>query len=130
MLREYTCPPFYYFLLWIWGQLIGQTPVTLRLLSWCAYCLGGVVMVRQSLAIGGRNMQVLTVAGLLAFCSPYPVRFAIEGKSYALLLLLVALAWWRRRSERPLLTRWLLPWQESPIFMVCFWCLQPLSGMA
>tara|TARA_B100000035_G_scaffold38229_1_gene28791 strand:+ start:223 stop:396 length:174 start_codon:yes stop_codon:yes gene_type:complete len=45
-------------------------------------------MVRQSLVIGGRNLQVLTVAGLLAFCSPYPVRFAIEGKSYALLLLL------------------------------------------
>ena len=46
-------------------------------------------MVRQSIAIGGRNMQVLAVAGLLAFCSPYPVR---KGKSYALLLLLVALA--------------------------------------
>ena len=30
-------------------------------------------MVRQSIAIGGRNMQVLAVAGLLAFCSPYPV---------------------------------------------------------
>ena len=60
-------------------------------------------MVRQSLAIGGRNLHVLTVAGLLAFCSPYPVRFAIEGKSYALLLLLVALAWWWRRSQRPLL---------------------------
>ena len=40
-------------------------------------------MVRQSLAIGGRNIQVLTVAALLAFCSPYSVRFAIEGKSYA-----------------------------------------------
>ena len=34
-----------------------------------------------------------TVAALLAFCSPYPVRFAIERKSYALLVLLVALAW-------------------------------------
>jgi uncharacterized membrane protein len=103
MLREDTHPPFYYFLLWVWGQLIGQTPVTLRLFSWCAYCLGGIVMVRQSLATGGRNMQVLTVAALLAFCSPYPVRFAIEGKSYALLLLMVALAWWCRRSQRPLL---------------------------
>ena len=103
MLREDTHPPFYYFLLWVWGQLIGQAPVTLRLFSWCAYCLGGIVMVRQSLAIGGRNMQVLTVAALLAFCSPYPVRFAIEGKSYALLLLMVALAWWCRRSQRPLL---------------------------
>jgi mannosyltransferase len=103
MLREDTHPPFYYFLLWVWGQLIGQTPVTLRLFLWCAYCLGGIVMVRQSLATGGRNMQVLTVAALLAFCSPYPVRFAIEGKSYALLLLMVALAWWCRRSQRPLL---------------------------
>ena len=87
-------------------------------------------MVRQSLAIGGRNLQVLTVAGLLAFCSPYPVRFAIEGKSYALLLLV-----WRWRGggggqNVPCYTRWLLPWQESPIFMVCFWCLQPPSGMA
>ena len=103
MLREDNHPPFYYFLLWVWGQLIGQTPVTLRLFSWCAYCLGGIVMVRQSLATGGRNMQVLTVAALLAFCSPYPVRFAIEGKSYALLLLMVALAWCCRRSQRPLL---------------------------
>ena len=49
-------------------------------------------MVRQSIDMGGRNMQVLAVAGLLAFCSPDPVRFAIKGKSYALLLLLVALA--------------------------------------
>ena len=49
-------------------------------------------MVRQSIAIGGRNMQVLAVAGLLAFCSPYPVGFVIKGKSYALLLLLVAMA--------------------------------------
>ena len=136
MLREDTHPPFYYFLLWVWGQLIGQTPVTLRLFSWCAYCLGGIVMVRQFLAKGGRNMQVLTVAALLAFCSPYPVRFAIEGKSYALLLLMVALAWWRWRGGAggarnvPCCMRLSLPWQESPIFMVCFWCLQPLSGMA
>ena len=61
------------------------------------------MLLLQCLAIGGRNMQVLTVAALLAFRSPYPVRFAIEGKSYALLLLLVPLAWWWRRSERPLL---------------------------
>ena len=91
-------------------------------------------MVRQSLATGGRNMQVLTVAALLAFCSPYPVRFAIEGKSYALLLLLVALAWWWRGGggarNVPGCMRWSLPWQESPIFMVFSWCLLPPSGMA
>ena len=42
------------------------------------------------------------VAALLAFCSPYPIRFAIEGKSYALLVLLVALAWWWRRGAHPI----------------------------
>ncbi|GIS13449.1 MAG: hypothetical protein CM15mP116_00320 [Synechococcus sp.] len=36
------------------------------------------------------------------FCSPYPIRFAIEGKSYAVLVLLVALAWWWRRAAHPI----------------------------
>ena len=87
-------------------------------------------MVRQSLAIGGRNLQVLTVAGLLAFCSPYAARFAIEGKSYALLLLLVALAWWWRRSERPLLYAPASALAGITHFYGLFWCLQPPSGMA
>ena len=58
------------------------------------------MILRHTRSIGGRNMQVLTLDGLLAFSSPYPARLAIEGKSYALLLLLVALAWWRR-PKRP-----------------------------
>ena len=103
MLRQDTHPPLYYMLLWIWGQLLGQTPVSLRLLSWLAYLAGGSVMVAQAVALGDGRQRVLPLALLLAFCSPYPVRFAIEGKSYALLVLLVALAWWWRRSERPLL---------------------------
>ncbi|MEC8215258.1 MAG: hypothetical protein VX069_09335 [Cyanobacteriota bacterium] len=101
MLREDTHPPAYYALLWLWGQLLGQSPLTLRLLSWLAYLAGGLVMVAQSRALGGQ--RVVPLALLLAFCSPFPVRFAIEGKSYALLVLVVALAWWWRRAERPLL---------------------------
>ena len=101
MLREDTHPPAYYALLWIWGQIVGQSPITLRLLSWLAYLAGGLVMVAQSKALGGA--RALPLALLLAFCSPFPVRFAIEGKSYALLVLLVALAWWWRRAERPVL---------------------------
>ena len=98
-LRQDTHPPFYYALLWCWGQWIGATPVTLRLLSWIAYIAGGAVMVAQAMALSpGRRVWPLAV--LMAFCSPYPVRFAIEGKSYALLVLLVALAWWWRRIER------------------------------
>ena len=104
MLREDTHPPAYYGLLWLWGQLIGQSPVSLRLLSWLAYCLGGVVILVQTarLAVEMRVTRRLAVsiAAVLAFCSPYPIRFSLEGKSYALLVLLVALAWWWRRGGR------------------------------
>ena len=101
MLREDTHPPAYYGLLWFWGHLVGQSPVSLRLLSWMAYLAGGLVMVRQAMAFShaGARARVAAAAALLAFCSPYPIRFAIEGKSYALLVLLVALAWWWRRSS-------------------------------
>ena len=36
MLREDTHPPEYYTLLWLWGHLVGQNPISLRLLSWLA----------------------------------------------------------------------------------------------
>ena len=103
MLRQDTHPPLYYTLLWGWGHLVGQNPVSLRLLSWLAYLVGGGVMVAQSLVLAKGGRWVVPLALLLAFCSPYPVRFAIEGKSYALLVLLVALAWWWRRAQRPAL---------------------------
>ena len=104
MLREDTHPPAYYALLWLWGHLVGQSPVSLRLLSWLAYLGGGLVMVAQAMAFGqaGTRAKVAATAALLAFCSPYPIRFAIEGKSYAVLVLLVALAWWWRRSGHPI----------------------------
>ena len=104
MLREDTHPPAYYALLWLWGHLVGQSPISLRLLSWLAYVAGGLVMVRQAIALGPvvARVKVAAVAALLAFCSPYPIRFAIEGKSYAVLVLLVALAWWWRRSGHPI----------------------------
>ncbi len=103
-LREDTHPPFYYLLLWLWGQLFGGTPVTLRLFSWLAYVGGGMVMLAQAWALArdhGRDpWRCMPLGVLLAFCSPYPIRFSIEGKSYALLVLLVALAWWWRRREQ------------------------------
>ncbi len=101
MLRNDTHPPVYDSLLWFWGQSVGQNAVTLRLLSWLAYGLGGIVMVFQAGALaqarGVSRGRSLCLAALLAFCSPYPVRFAIEGKSYALLVMFVGLAWWWRR---------------------------------
>ena len=102
MLRHDTHPPLYYGLLWGWGQLVGQSPITLRLLSWLAYGAGGIVMVAQArtLAADQRLGWTVSLAALMAFCSPYPIRFSIEGKSYALLVLVVALAWWWRNQGR------------------------------
>ncbi|EAQ70128.1 putative conserved membrane protein [Synechococcus sp. RS9909] len=108
MLRQDTHPPLYYGLLWGWGQLLPPSGLTLRLFSWLAYLAGGVLITAQSRALardqavgGARPSVAMALAALLAFCSPYPVRFAIEGKGYALLVLLVALAWWWRRAGRP-----------------------------
>ena len=62
------------------------------------YGLVAVVMAAQvhQLAPPSHRKRAMATAALLAFCSPYPVRFAIEGKSYAFLVLLVALGWWMR----------------------------------
>ena len=100
LLREDTHPPGYYTLLWFWGYLVGQSPVSLRLLSWLAYLAGGWVIVQQSTALAEHRGRSAAMAALLVFCSPYPIRFAIEGKSYALLVLLVALLWWSRRANK------------------------------
>ena len=104
MLSRDTHPPFYYSLLWIWGQLLTPSAVTLRLFSWLMYCAGGVVITAQAGCLASvRPRLAMALAALFAFCSPYPVRFAIEGKGYALLVLLVALAWWWRQRQRPFL---------------------------
>ena len=58
MLREDTHPPAYYGLLWFWGHLVGQSPVSLRLLSWLAYLAGGLVMVRQAMALSHAGTRV------------------------------------------------------------------------
>jgi len=99
MLRNDTHPPLYYLVLWFWGQALAQTPLTLRLLSWLAYLAGAALVVRQSAAMAshGATRTAGSVAALLMLCSPYPIRFSVEGKSYALLVALVALCWWCRR---------------------------------
>lgn len=100
-LRNDTHPPAYYTLMWVWGVLGPQTITSLRLFSWFAYLGGGIVMMLQSQALAQRRpRQAMAIAALMAFCSPFPVRFAIEGKGYALLVLFIALAWWWRRVEK------------------------------
>ena len=92
-------PPLYDISLWVWGRLLGQSPVTLRLFSWLTYLAAGFIMVRQASVLGGASPKVVAIAMLFSFCSPYPIRFAIEGRSYSLLVFLVALLWWWRNAE-------------------------------
>ena len=92
-------PPFYDISLWLWGRLLGQSPVTLRLFSWLTYLAAGFIMVRQASVLGAACPKVVAIAMLFAFCSPYPIRFAIEGRSYSLLVFLIALLWWWRNAE-------------------------------
>lgn len=101
MLRQDTHPPLYYSLVWLWGQWVPPTAVSLRFLSWMFYLGGGLVITLQTGALAfERPKRAMGLAALLAFCSPYPVRFAIEGKGYALLVLLVAMAWWLRQRRQ------------------------------
>ena len=91
-LRNDSHPPLYYLSLWGWGQLAGHTAVSLRLFSWLAYLTGGLLITVQAAGLAGRRTRAAGLAALMAFCTPFPLRFSIEGKGYALLVALVALA--------------------------------------
>jgi len=99
-LRADVHPPLYYGLLWLCGQLFGQTVLVLRGLSWVSYVLG--VMVLSRAVWDWRQSRVgACCAALLAAAMPFTVRFAVEGKGYSLMFALVALALWQRqRLER------------------------------
>ncbi|WP_216901867.1 glycosyltransferase family 39 protein [Synechococcus sp. CCY 9618] len=96
-LREDTHPPLYYLLLWACGRIGPQTAAALRAFSWIAYLLGGITITALVARIAvplplARRRLAIGSAVLLAFCSPFPVRFSIEGKGYSLLVLGVALS--------------------------------------
>ena len=82
MLRLDTHPPLYYSLVWIWGQLLPASAVTLRLLSWLAYLAGGLLITAQAGALArrcswARPRMAMAAAAVMAFCSPYPVRLSL-----------------------------------------------------
>jgi hypothetical protein len=91
-LRDDSHPPLYYLSLWGWGQAIGHTAVSLRLFSWLAYLAGGLLITAQAAGLARCHARAACLAALMAFCTPFPLRFSIEGKGYALLTALVALA--------------------------------------
>ena len=96
-LKTDSHPPLYYLMLWGWGQSVGQSAISLRLFSWLAYLVGGILMTIQAAGLARRRGRAVALAALLAFCTPFPVRFSIEGKGYALLVAMLALALLIRR---------------------------------
>ena len=94
-LRSDAHPPVYYLLMRLWGGVVPLSTASLRLLSWCCYGLGGLLMARQARELARwqgfeRPWQAACLAALIAFCSPSPLHFALEGKGYSLMVLLLA----------------------------------------
>lgn len=85
-----THPPFYYLLMMGSGQIFGKTLLTLRGFSWIAYvgaCFASSVVIKSTFS----KEPYPALAFLLTASSPFAVRYASEGKAYALLLLLINL---------------------------------------
>lgn len=88
-------PPLYYLILHYWFSIFTPSTITLRLVSWIFYLIGGIFITLQSLQIGyiksKESAWVSACLGsLIAFCSPFAINFAIEGKGYSLTVMLIA----------------------------------------
>lgn len=85
-----SAPPLYYTLAWLWTQLTGTGELGLRSLS----ALAGVVTVPVAylLAVELRGRRTGVVAAALVAVNPMLLWYSQEARSYALLVLLTALA--------------------------------------
>lgn len=93
-------PPLYYLLLWLAGHLFGQSTMVLRGLSWLAW-IGSAVVLACTCWVWPRQPRAKAIAGAIAFVLllslPISVRYAVEGKGYSLLVLLVCLGLQQRQ---------------------------------
>ena len=85
-------PLLYYALLGLWMDLVGQSPVMVRLLSLFAgvLTLAGIYLLGADLF--GRSAGVVAV--FVAALSPFHVQYAQEARMYALMALWLVLATW------------------------------------
>jgi len=93
-------PILYYTLLWLWGRLLGTSPLAVRSLS---LLLGlGIVGLGFLLAHRLFGRRTAVAAGLLLALSPFQVHYAQETRMYALLALLLlgaTLLFWRGLND-------------------------------
>ncbi|KZR80442.1 hypothetical protein PMIT1342_02391 [Prochlorococcus marinus str. MIT 1342] len=90
-LRTDVHPPFYYVILWVTGKLFGETVMVLRSFSWVAYVVGCAAI---SAAVWNfqKSPVAAICAALLSSAIPFTVRYSVEGKAYAFLFALIAIA--------------------------------------
>lgn len=85
-----STPPLYYCVAWVWVRVFGDTEAGLRSLS----AVAGVLVVPVAYAAAARlhSVRVGVVTAALTACSPLLIWYSQEARSYALLVLLCALA--------------------------------------
>lgn len=84
-----TMPPGYYLLLYAWMNLVGQSPLAMRMLSVCLSLL--VMAIACAIAIRGLGLAAGRWAAFLLALMPFQIYHAQELRMYVLLALGVAL---------------------------------------
>ncbi len=104
-----TTPPLYFMVAWPWAHLLGYGEAGLRSLS----ALAGTVTVPVAYAAGAKLISRRTglILAALTACNPFLVWYSQEARSYALLVLLsavalLAFAYLRARPTRG----WMITW--------------------
>lgn len=85
-----STPPLYYCVAWVWARLFGYSEAPLRSLS----ALAGVATVPVAYAAGAKliSRRAGLIAAALTACNPLLIWYSQEARSYALLVLLSAVA--------------------------------------
>ena len=86
-LRHDGHPPLYYFLLYFWSSIFGDSDFALRALSGTISCFSVVLIYFTTRKFSNKWAALLTV-GVLA-SSPFAIRYATEVRMYSLLALLI-----------------------------------------
>jgi mannosyltransferase len=111
-------PPLYYVSLWGVGRLFGYTTAVLRAFSWWSY-IAGATFIGLAVWRFRPSTVAVTVAGVAALALPFTVRYSVEGKGYALLFCLLALALWGRiglvRADRSVSWLYAVAWSAAAL---------------
>ena len=95
-------PPLYFLVAKAWSVLFGTSEVALRVLSYLFYA-GALLLYYR--ACGAQRLAVYTL-GLLLMATPLAMFYAIEARTYSLMLLLAAWLVWPWHSKQRITNSW------------------------